>query len=343
MLGAPYEQRLIDLGRDDEGPVVATLIRRLAEPAGGPDSTPAATAPDSSAGRGRRAVLYVHGWADYFFQTHLADFYTGLGWDFYAIDLRKHGRSLLGHQTPNYCGRIDEYFPELDEASRIIRADHDVLLINAHSTGGLTTALWAHERRADGVLDGLFLNSPFFDFNLRWLLRRPGVAAAGRLRPRRLIRIGSWPAYGQSLHSDYNGEWTYDLTWKPLGGFPVYAGWLRAIREGHQRLRAGLDIQVPVLVASSDASLRLRAWSQAAMAADLVLDVDHIARWAPALGRHVTLVRIAGGLHDLALSAPAVRQQLFSEVERWLGAYVAGARPDRRPPMPRRGAPADVA
>jgi len=47
-------------------PVVATLVRRRA------------TAPT------RRAVLYVHGFNDYFFQTHLADFYIDHGFDFYA-------------------------------------------------------------------------------------------------------------------------------------------------------------------------------------------------------------------------------------------------------------------
>jgi hypothetical protein len=30
ILGAPYERRTIDLGSDDEGPVVATLVRRRA-------------------------------------------------------------------------------------------------------------------------------------------------------------------------------------------------------------------------------------------------------------------------------------------------------------------------
>lgn len=82
LLGPPYERHTIDLGSDDEGPVVATLVRRRAE-------RPS-----------RRAVLYVHGFVDYFFQTHVADFFAARGWDFYALDLRKYGRSLLPHQTP---------------------------------------------------------------------------------------------------------------------------------------------------------------------------------------------------------------------------------------------------
>lgn len=71
VLGEPYEATTFDLPVDDEGEVVATLVRRRA---GGPTG---------------RAVLYVHGYVDYFFQTHLADHFAARGWDFYGLDLRK--------------------------------------------------------------------------------------------------------------------------------------------------------------------------------------------------------------------------------------------------------------
>jgi alpha-beta hydrolase superfamily lysophospholipase len=308
LLGHPYERRTIDLGHDDEGPVVATLVRRRAE-------TPT-----------RRAVLYVHGFVDYFFQTHLADFYVERGWDFYALDLRKYGRSLLPHQTPNFCRALGDYYPELDEAARIIRDDdgHDTLLLNAHSTGGLITPLWAHARRDSGVVDGMFLNSPFFDFNVGWFVRRPIIAAisrAGRGSPYRIVPMVLSPIYGQSLHADHRGEWAYDLAWKPLGGFPIRTGWLNAIRLAQQELRAGLDIRVPVLVACSTMSGRYGRWSDAAHAADAVLDVAHIARWSHRLGRHVTLIRIEGGRHDLVLSQASARAQTFSELDHWLAGY----------------------
>jgi alpha-beta hydrolase superfamily lysophospholipase len=309
ILGTPYERHTIELGSDDEGPVVATLVRRRA-----PEPT-------------RRAVLYVHGFTDYFFQTHLADFYVNQGIDFYAIDLRKYGRSLLAHQTPNFCRSLTDYFPELDEAARIIRAEdgHDTLLVNGHSTGGLIAPLWAYARRDAAVVDGLFLNSPFFDFNTAWFLRRPAaatVANVGRRWPYRIIPLGLNPVYGHSLHADHKGEWRYELAWKPLGGFGVRAGWLHAIQSGQRRLRAGLDIRVPILVASSAASYRSPRWGELARSADAVLDVEHMARWAPRLGSHVTLIRIEGGLHDLALSPQPVRDRVFDEAARWIGAYL---------------------
>lgn len=316
ILGEPYEQHIIALPDDDEGQVVATLIRRRAD-------RPT-----------RRAVLYLHGFCDYFFQTHLADWYADNGWDFYALDLRKYGRSLLGHQTPNFARSITEYFPEIDEAIRIVRTEdgHDTVLLNGHSTGGLVGSLWAHSRRAAGLVDGLFLNSPFLDFNTPWLIRRPlapAIAGLASLGHYRRIPVSGPGIYGRSLHVDHHGEWAYDLTMKPVQSFPVRLGWLRAIREAHLRVRKGLAVPVPILVTCSDASFKRPSWDEIAHDMDAVLDVEHIARWAPNLGSHVTLIRVPGGKHDLTLSRPAARERLFSELSTWLGAYLPEATGDR--------------
>ncbi|MGX6602215.1 alpha/beta hydrolase [Micromonosporaceae bacterium Da 78-11] len=309
VLGPPYERHTIELGTDDEGPVVATLVRRRAEQPS------------------RRAVLYVHGFVDYFFQTHLADFFVERGWDFYALDLRKYGRSLLAHQTPNFARSLTDYYPELDEAARIIREQdgHDQMLVVGHSTGGLVTSLWAHSRQGQGIVDGLFLNSPFFDFNVPWLVRKPLMGAllgvTGRT-PYRKIPMSALGLYGQSLHSDHRGEWTYDLAWKPVLGFPVTTGWLTAIRRGQRRLRAGLGIDAPVLVACSTRTFRGKAWAEDVRTTDAVLDVEHIVRWAPRLGPRVTIARFDGGMHDLMLSGEQVRTQVFRELGQWVDGFL---------------------
>jgi alpha-beta hydrolase superfamily lysophospholipase len=328
ILGAPYEARTIDLPADDEGRVVATLVRRRA-----PRPT-------------RRAVLYVHGFNDYFFQTHMADFFTDNGWDFYALDLRKYGRSLLAHQTPSFARSVSDYFPELDEAIRIIRAEdgHDTVLYNGHSTGALIGSLYAHARRLQRPVDALFLNSPFLDFNTPWLIRRPlapFIAGAGALSPYRQLPPTATGIYGRSLHESHDGEWAYDLAWKPIGSVPVRLGWLRAIRHAQMRVRRGLQVDVPILVGCSDASFRKPAWDDSAHITDVVLDVDHIIRWAPKLGRDVKVIQIPGAKHDLVLSRPLVRKQVFAELHSWLGTNFLierAAMPDSSATLPSRAA-----
>jgi alpha-beta hydrolase superfamily lysophospholipase len=313
VLGVTYQRRLIALDPDDEGEVVATLVsRRAAAPSG-------------------RAVLYLHGFVDYFFQTHLADYFAERGWDFYALDLRKYGRSLLPHQTANFARSMDEYFPEIDEAIRIIREDdgHDTVLLNGHSTGGLIAALWAHRVRGRGLVQGLFLNSPFLEFNEPWIVRRgvtPVVKLVGAVRPYATLPQQLGTTYGLSLHRDHHGEWEYNLEWKPLAGYPIRAGWVRAIRQGHRRAQAGLSIDAPVLVACSATSYR-GPYADAAHHADAVLDVEHIARYGPRLGTAVTVLRVEGGKHDLTLSAAPVRERLFTDLGDWLETHFPGSKP----------------
>jgi alpha-beta hydrolase superfamily lysophospholipase len=108
---------------------------------------------------------------------------------------------------------------------------------------------------------------------------------------------------------------------KPLAGVQVRAGWIGAIRAGQRRVRHGLDLDIPILVAASTRSYLGTTWNDSARTADAVLDVANIARWAPSLGQNVTLVNIDGGLHDLVLSAQPYRTRVFNELGSWLATH----------------------
>ncbi|MGE0542448.1 MAG: alpha/beta hydrolase [Dehalococcoidia bacterium] len=309
VLGGGFERMSLPMGFDDEGEVVATLVRRRC---------PRPTA---------RAVLYLHGYIDYFFQTGLAEQYIDHGYNFYALDLRKYGRSLLPHQTPYFCRDIREYFPEIDTAIDLIRREegNDRLLLNGHSTGGLIASLYAHAHRGRGTIDALFLNSPFFQFPGSWLSRDvllPVVRSIGAVAPYRVIPRGLSDLYGRSVHRDHRGEWDYDLTWKPIAGVPLLAGWVRAIALAQQRLLAGLDIACPVLVMCSTESSNPKVWDDVLLRTDSVLDVTDISRLADRLGDIVTRIRIDGGMHDLVLSAAPVREGVYRALFTWTDAYL---------------------
>jgi alpha-beta hydrolase superfamily lysophospholipase len=312
VLGEPYFAEPIELPDDIEGKVLATLVSRSA----------ARKARGSLPGR---AVLHVHGFADYFFQTAAADFWTERGYDFYAVDLRKYGRSLLPHQTPNFALDLAEYFPELDEAHRRIteRDGNEHVLVSGHSTGGLIAALWLVDRRLP--VAGLVLNSPWLDLQGSFLLRTAGTKAidqVGARRPYQAIPRAVSGLYARSLHRDHRGEWNFNLEWKPVESFPVYAGWLRAVRRGHARCHRGVDVGAPVLMLTSARSGHPREWDDLVQSTDIVLDVEQMWRWAPRLGPHVTMVRIDGAMHDVTLSAEPARKRVFDVIARWLVAYV---------------------
>ena len=58
------------------------------------------------------------------------------------------------------------------------------------------------------------------------------------------------------------------------------------------------------------------------MRADALLNVEDMVTRGAHLGRHVTIVRIDGGVHDLALSAQQPREEYFEQVRTWCRAYV---------------------
>lgn len=311
VLGDGFEALTLGLGDDDEGPVVATLVRY--------------SPPTSAPVRAVRVVLYLHGWSDYFFQVPLAQFWAAQGAAFYALDLRKYGRSLRPHQTPTYTDDLAVYDEDLDAALAVVEAEHGPharVLLMGHSTGGLVACLWAD--RHPGRVAGLVLNSPWLELQGSSVVRTvsaPAIAQLARIQPKGAlpnIDPGHW---ARAVQVATGGEWTYDERWRPNPAFPVRPGWLNAIVAGHAAVARGLDVAVPVLVAVSDRTIISPLWSEDMRRADVVIDVEAVVDRAVRLGPVVTVLRIAGGMHDLTLSARPVRAQLYAELERWLAGY----------------------
>lgn len=314
-----YWQQTFALGTDPdgEGELVATLVRR-----GSPD-------PEAD-----RAVLLVHGFTDYFFNTELADHLAERGFLVYALDLHKCGRSHRDGQTPHFTTDLARYDVELERAIDVIAAECDArVLVYGHSAGGLVVSLWLDRlrRRAETArkgVSGLILNSPWLDLQGHPILRTPPTSAAlsalGRLRKLSVVRRPTEGGYGSTLHRDYHGEFDYDLTWKPVGGFPVTFGWIHAIRRGQARLHRGLDVGVPNLILRSDRSVREVSDAsriEEIHRGDAVLDVAQIARWAGCIGNRTTIVPITDAKHDVFLSVPESRADAYAEMDRWLDWY----------------------
>ena len=272
---------------DYDGRVVATLVR-----------LPAASAPQGAV---RGTVLYVHGFIDYFFQRHMAERFAAEGYAFYALDLRKHGRSLLPHQHPCFCKDVAEYH---DDLTRALEAIGGPVLLAGHSTGGLVCALYCSEGALKDRVRALWLNSAFFDWREAFRRKLRVAAFLGRFFPFMNDPKAVLPAYVRSLHRNWNGEWDFDLALKPLYGFPACFGWVRAIFAAHAKVHAGLNLDLPVLSMHSDE-------------ADIVLDWRQIARWSRTLGPRTGVLAFPGGLHDLVLSRAEIREDVFRQLFAW--------------------------
>ena len=315
-----FEQLPLRLDDDDEGAVVATLVRPSVQKTTAWGREPYGFANNVD-------VLYVHGWSDYFFQEEHALFWTRAGARFHALDLRKYGRSLLPHQTPGYTVDLGVYDADIAAALAAMGREEDSdrpLVLIGHSTGGLTLSLWA--ARHPGAASALILNSPWLEFQADELGRRaiaPLVSFGARFGPRAAL-----PGIDRGFNTRassrlFDGEWDYDPTWRPERGFAVHSGWLDAVLDGHARVSAGLGLGLPVLVLLSARSMLQSSWSPRIYDSDVALDVDGVAERATRLGAHVTISRIDGALHDVLLSRRSVRAAAYTVMARWTRANLS--------------------
>jgi|GEM_PF-190575 len=291
------------------------------------------------------AFLAVHGWNDYFYQTELARYVDSIGGAFYAVDLRKYGRSLREGQTFGYIRDFDEYDDELHICRDLIYGELGPkipLVLYGHSTGGLACALWAD--RHPGAADGLVLNSPWLEYHGSTGMRQAGapvVEILARTSPTFVLptaeddfyqrALTAWrPDPGAEAVPGHEGSddpfWTTGWNPKPEfrtgSGAPVRPGWLSAVLNGHARVAAGLDVGCPILVLTSARSLTGNTWSEDFRAVDSVLDVKQIWKRVPELGSHTTLVKLDDAVHDVTFSRREVRERAFEEIGRFLRAYV---------------------
>lgn len=299
-----FEKLIISQPDDYEGRVVCTLVRM------------------KSAQRKKMAVLHVHGFNDYFFHEETARQFFLHHIDFYAVDVRKSGRSILPHQKMNTMRDVQEQFDDIKKCLEIIRQlHHGPVILFGHSLGGLIAALFAEKYKNMDLFDAIFLNSPFFEQNKDVLTRKlliPAVASLGKKRPQLLVPGGFSRFYGPSLHVNDHGLWQYNLSWKPHVAALVNAGWVRAVYQAQKKLQSSIAINVPVLLAYPKESYAGFRWNKKFMSADAVVNVKHIEKYASSINASMEILVVKDAVHDLFLSAPEIRGKVINEIIQWI-------------------------
>lgn len=297
-----YEQRKLALGSGD----VATVVRHCGNASH------------------RQAVVYLHGFNDYFFQSQLGDSIVAHGYSFYALDLRRYGRSLRQGERPFDVDDLATYFEEIDSVLSVAKSEgiRNVYLLG-HSTGGLILSYYLQQRGTGaGFVKGLMLSSPFLDMNLSWFQEKILVPLVSIMPFKSmLISQGNSRAYSESLLKRYHGEWDYNTSWKFEVSPKVSVGWITAIHRAQKKLhKKDTDISVPILLMRSARSVDGGEWNPEFNRGDSVLDVDDISKFGRRLGSDVDERVFDGGLHDLILSAESVRNQVYATMFSWLSA-----------------------
>ncbi|MGO2053610.1 alpha/beta hydrolase [Glutamicibacter sp. 287] len=310
-LGEGFEYTTLDFGTDSEGPAVGTLVRY--KPAGWRNRLPR---------KFNGVVLSVHGWSDYFFNRELAEFWHQRGYHFYALDLRRYGRSLRAeHEIPGFVDDLAVYDQELEAAMDLLGTAHPDLPIigQGHSQGGLILSLWV--ARTGPRIQALVLNAPWLEFQGTAFLRVPmhGILEAiGRTNGRRKLALPEFDHYWNSLSDQGVGEWDIHRLWRPRLAFQPTTAWMKTILDGHATVAKGLNLTQPIFVISSDASHFSTSYSPAMQSTDSVIDIHQIRLRALKLGSFVTLAQIHGAMHDVFTSAEPARAAAYRDLALWL-------------------------
>lgn len=303
-----YEARYVNQGEAFDGPCRSTIVRMInPQPTG-------------------RAYLYIHGFNDYFFQSEMGKIFVDSGYNFYAVDLRRYGRSKEPWQYPFNIRDMREYFADIDSALSQIRRDGNTdITLSGHSTGGLTVLYFAAEKSDSCGVDRIVTDSPFLEWNYSRFMRdvgAPVVGFLGKIFKNAKVKQTRCDGYAYSLLKQYHGQWEYDTDWKMIFSPPVTYSWVGAINSAQSRLmKKRGDITVPILVMHSSRKTEGCGWTPEFQTGDAVLDPAMIKERGERLGHERMVCAIDSGIHDLILSEPAPRAAAYDTIFRFLRTY----------------------
>ena len=298
---AGFEARYVNQGEAFDGPCRSTIVRKL-DPRGS-----------------KKAFLYIHGFNDYFFQSEMGERFVDSGYNFYAVDLRRYGRSREPWQYPFNIRDIKEYYADIDSALSQIRRDGNTdITLGGHSTGGLTVSCFAAEKGDACGVDRVVTDSPFYEWNFSPFMRNVGapvVGFLGKIFPNSKIKQHKCDGYAYSLLKEFHGQWEYNTEWKMIFSPPVTFSWVGAINSAQSRLmKKRENIKVPILVMHSSRKIDGCNWSPVFQTGDAVLDPEMIKARGEKLGSIRMVCAIDSGLHDLILSEPTPRNAAYDTI-----------------------------
>lgn len=247
------------------------------------------------------------------------ELFVDSGYNFYAVDLRRYGRSWQPWQYPFNVRKQNEYFEDIDSALAQIRRDGNTdITLSGHSTGGLTVAYMAAMKGARIGVNRVVTDSPFLEWNFSPIMRNVGapiIEFLSKFSKNSKVKQAHCDGYSYSLLKEYDGEWTYNTDWKMIYSPPVTFSWVGAINHAQSELMKNAShITVPILVMHSSRKISGCNYNPEFKTGDAVLDPEMIQKRGEKLGHIRQVCTIDSGIHDLILSPSPHREAAYDTI-----------------------------
>jgi alpha-beta hydrolase superfamily lysophospholipase len=266
----------------------------------------------------KKTILWIPGFNDYYYHFFIGEKFLKEGYDIYAITLRRYEENNL---TPFYTNDLSEYIKDINNLlPYILKEKYEKILFYGHSTGALVSILYCNEGLYKKKINGLILNSPFFEFNLdiiSLLYIKYIVYYLAYYFPTFLLR-----KYDEKVKNSLTSEIIKRFYINPNKKFTclpqVYFGWTRTIILNQTKIQKGeVKLKIPILILHSNNSI-YPSINKTTENGDDTLNIDDIIKYSTYIGNNVKRISIENAIHDVFCSTEIPRNIAIDKMFDWL-------------------------
>jgi alpha-beta hydrolase superfamily lysophospholipase len=254
-----------------------------------------------------KMLLWFPGRNDMWSHVHVLQPILDAGFDLYAVEHRKQGRSQFGSTAGDFSitAHVSDHRLVLEEqnagfAFALANKPYEKVVLYGHSTGGLEVSNFLREGDERARISACVLNSPFLDWGAMSGLNELILDGMDELFPvislfkgaaeqAQLMPLGGLPtepsAFTARLWLQYP---SIDLRARNAQTNVVTAGWAAASSEMHEELLAMTPTAIPTLLMHSDG--------------DVALDSTEMPKLAGNLSTNLTCKFVPNCRHDMLMS-----------------------------------------
>lgn len=268
-----------------------------------------------------KAFIWIHGMNDYFHHYHIADELLKNGFNVYAITLRNYPKGDTDRRYLFYTDDMGDYIEDIDLQLGWILANKSPkkVVLYGHSTGGLVSTAYMHEGKHKDKINGVVLNSPFFDFHdssMNEFILKNLIPIIALVSPRFVVKSGENELTGPDYFKDVLSRYHFNQNKKLTYPYHVFAGWINTVAKYHTKVQMQkIQIRMPILVLMSS---KTNDTCKGVQDGDCVLDVQEIKKYASTLGTSVKIQEYTDAIHDVLLSNDVVVKNAMVDVLQFL-------------------------